>query len=202
MQMRFEGVLSQWDDARGIGFITPNAGGEAVFAHVSAFPRMAQRPTIGLRLSFEVEIRPDGRKRARQIRLSATGNTQPGPRYQAPQHNKSRRIPVLFLLIGMTLAWAYQRYAANAPASSGNAVIPVRAAVLPQLTQDTSVPEPTAQAYGCDGRTHCSQMRSCSEATFFLQHCPTVQMDGDNDGIPCEQQWCNSLAGNGGKALP
>jgi hypothetical protein len=42
----------------------------------------------------------------------------------------------------------------------------------------------------CDGRTHCSQMRSCEEATYFLQHCPGTQMDGDNDGVPCEQQWC------------
>lgn len=42
----------------------------------------------------------------------------------------------------------------------------------------------------CDGRTHCSQMRSCAEATYFLQHCPNTQMDGDNDGVPCERQWC------------
>lgn len=42
----------------------------------------------------------------------------------------------------------------------------------------------------CDGRTHCSDMRSCEEATYFLQHCPNTQMDGDNDGVPCEQQWC------------
>jgi hypothetical protein len=48
---------------------------------------------------------------------------------------------------------------------------------------------PTIQ-YSCDGRTHCSQMTSCAEATFFLQNCPGVKMDGDNDGIPCEQQWC------------
>ncbi|MBA3031570.1 MAG: excalibur calcium-binding domain-containing protein [Rhodocyclaceae bacterium] len=26
---------------------------------------------------------------------------------------------------------------------------------------------------------------------FFLRNCPNVQMDGNNDGIPCEQQWCN-----------
>lgn len=45
--------------------------------------------------------------------------------------------------------------------------------------------------FKCDGRTHCSQMRSCAEATFFLQHCPNTQMDGNNDGEPCEQQWCN-----------
>ena len=46
-------------------------------------------------------------------------------------------------------------------------------------------------SFKCDGRIHCSQMTSCEEATFFLKNCPNVQMDGDNDGIPCEQQWCN-----------
>lgn len=42
----------------------------------------------------------------------------------------------------------------------------------------------------CDGRTHCSQMRSCEEAKYFIQHCPNTQMDGDSDGVPCEKQWC------------
>ena len=49
----------------------------------------------------------------------------------------------------------------------------------------------TAAQFKCDGRTHCSQMTSCAEATFFLQHCPNTKMDGNNDGEPCEQQWCN-----------
>lgn len=47
------------------------------------------------------------------------------------------------------------------------------------------------EKYQCDGRTHCSHMKSCEEAEFFLKNCPTVSMDGDQDGIPCEQQWCN-----------
>lgn len=46
-------------------------------------------------------------------------------------------------------------------------------------------------AFRCDGRTHCSQMRSCEEATYFLRNCPGVKMDGDHDGVPCEQQWCS-----------
>jgi len=29
-----------------------------------------------------------------------------------------------------------------------------------------------------------------NEATWFLQHCAGTKMDGDNDGIPCETQWC------------
>ena len=45
-------------------------------------------------------------------------------------------------------------------------------------------------AWRCDGRTRCSQMRSCDEATFFLRNCPGTQMDGNHDGVPCEQQWC------------
>ncbi|MBA3588966.1 excalibur calcium-binding domain-containing protein [Methylibium sp.] len=53
-------------------------------------------------------------------------------------------------------------------------------------------PEPAASpTFKCDGRTHCSQMTSCAEATFFLKSCPGVKMDGNNDGVPCEQQWCN-----------
>jgi hypothetical protein len=44
--------------------------------------------------------------------------------------------------------------------------------------------------YKCDGRIYCSQMTSCEEATFFLKNCPGVKMDGNNDGIPCEKQWC------------
>ncbi|MDY6948042.1 MAG: excalibur calcium-binding domain-containing protein [Pseudomonadota bacterium] len=44
--------------------------------------------------------------------------------------------------------------------------------------------------FTCDGREHCSQMTSCAEASYFVQHCPNTKMDGDNDGIPCESQWC------------
>ena len=44
--------------------------------------------------------------------------------------------------------------------------------------------------FRCDGRTYCSQMRSCAEAKFFLKNCPNVKMDGNHDGIPCERQWC------------
>ena len=40
--------------------------------------------------------------------------------------------------------------------------------------------------FQCDGRTHCSQMRSLEEARWFVRNCPNTQMDGNNDGKPCE----------------
>jgi hypothetical protein len=42
------------------------------------------------------------------------------------------------------------------------------------------------QRFTCDGRQHCSQMRSRAEAEFFVRNCPNTKMDGDRDGVPCE----------------
>ncbi len=49
---------------------------------------------------------------------------------------------------------------------------------------------PASERFSCDGRIHCSQMTSCDEATYFINNCPGTKMDGDNDGVPCESQWC------------
>lgn len=40
--------------------------------------------------------------------------------------------------------------------------------------------------FKCDGRQYCSQMNSRAEAEFFTANCPNTKMDGDRDGIPCE----------------
>lgn len=44
--------------------------------------------------------------------------------------------------------------------------------------------------FKCIGKIYCSEMKSCSEAQFYLSNCPGTKIDGDNDGIPCENQWC------------
>jgi len=53
-----------------------------------------------------------------------------------------------------------------------------------------AVEQPADAGHRCDGRENCSQMHSCEEARWFLQHCPGMKMDGDGDGVPCEKQWC------------
>ena len=95
---------------------------------------------------------------------------------------------LVVLLILAVAAWGGWRHfrsddaRAGAPprpaltTSSAPAVAPGRPEVVPGFT--------------CDGRTHCSQMRSCEEATDFLRHCPDTKMDGDRDGVACERQWC------------
>ncbi|WP_115719026.1 excalibur calcium-binding domain-containing protein [Gallaecimonas mangrovi] len=45
---------------------------------------------------------------------------------------------------------------------------------------------PAPPTFHCEGKVYCSQMGSRAEANFYLAHCPGTKMDGDNDGIPCE----------------
>ena len=105
-------------------------------------------------------------------------------------------------------AIAAQNHKPFRPVSSRQAISPASASQFSASNPAPSAPEssssfvsqPTPSArtsaqaasqFTCDGRTHCSQMRSCAEATYFIQHCPNTKMDGNNDGVPCERQWCN-----------
>ena len=98
-----------------------------------------------------------------------------------------KRLIVIVLLA--FVAWkGYGQFEANrshqAPQGSGS-VSPQAESPRAQRAEADG-----ARAYRCDGRTHCSQMTSCAEANYFLKNCPGVKMDGNNDGIPCEMQWC------------
>jgi len=59
--------------------------------------------------------------------------------------------------------------------------------IVPSATYKDDRPKNRrTSSFKCDGRQHCSQMSSRSEAEFFIQNCPNTKMDGDYDGVPCE----------------
>jgi cold shock CspA family protein len=188
--MRIHGNLTRWNDDRGFGFITTPKG-EEIFVHISAFPR-GDRPQLGELISFETEV--DDRNRTRAIRVMRPGGRPPprperhersGRHERAPRTlRRSRGSWLTLVAVAGLAAYGYSRFAdyKNYPASQAPPMT---------LTEDIPVERATpAPAFKCDGRTRCPQMRSCEEATFFLQSCPGTEMDGDNDGIPCEGQWC------------
>jgi micrococcal nuclease len=79
----------------------------------------------------------------------------------------------------------------HGPCVAGDAATAPAPAAAPAPAVPGPATAPAAPgAARCDGRIHCSQMTSCAEATWFLQHCPGVKMDGNGDGVPCEAQWC------------
>lgn len=212
MNHRTDGKLKSWNEERGFGFILATHSGEEIFVHISQFPRGGSRPQIGEALSFEVTQRPDGRKQAVKLVRPQSALSAGAHRSRALSTHRDQRSPVragataIVILIFTVLAYGqYSRHQASiakaAPSSSANSfAAPARrlqSASTRQAASNNSANAFTAPARQwqpaasrCDGRTPCTQMSSCAEANYFLQHCPGVQMDGDGDGVPCEGQWC------------
>jgi cold shock CspA family protein len=181
---RFKGTLKKWDGERGFGFVTAEQGGQDVFVHVSAFPRNGQQPAVGELLSFEIERDREGRKRA--VRVQRPGFVQPvsEPHPTRPRSREStgHRLPV--------------RSDSRSAWSLGTGIFAVLlVAAMGVLAYKYYAAPPVRSTFQCDGRQHCSQMTSCTEARYFLKNCPSTLMDGDGDGVPCEQQLCTSLFG-------
>lgn len=184
--MQIEGTLAKWNDERGFGFIAPRLGGQEVFVHVSSFPRDGRRPRIGEALWFDLEVDASGRKRAvrvvRPTRAAMPAARPPARASQAREPgSRSGRVftalVVIAVVAGIGVMTAKMKRAEEPMSFAAPASAPA--------------PSPANPGFKCDGRTHCSQMTSCAEATFFLRNCPTTKMDGDRDGIPCEEQWCS-----------
>ncbi|MEO5660868.1 MAG: excalibur calcium-binding domain-containing protein [Polaromonas sp.] len=196
--MRFNGTLKSWNDDKGFGFLSPSQGGQDVFVHISEY-RCGGRPVVNEALTFEIALNPEGKKRAMNVQRV---NAQPA---SCPADRTRRRVGVsrsgnsprsglkttIALLLVAAVGWqGYAHYQKAASAHrAGEVAAPQRpnaAAHLLELAPSRSA----TSSFSCDGRKHCSQMRSCAEATYFLKNCPGTKMDGDNDGVPCEEQFC------------
>lgn len=183
--MKEEGRLTRWNDDRGFGFITPSTGKSDVFVHISVFPKDGYRPKIGERLIFAVEVGKDGKKRAVNLGCPERPKNPASSTYKprnTPYRTSKKKRGVLGLIWGMIVLVGAGVYAY----SQSGRTLPFQS---PSVIQESQQAE--TSSFRCDGRTHCSQMRSCGEAKFFLKYCPGVKMDGNNDGVPCEKQWCH-----------
>jgi len=101
---------------------------------------------------------------------------------------------VFFVAVGLLLREHFQqenaRDAAEAVQSARQRYAADPRNQLPERDDAASSRFTQTANYRCDGRKRCSQMRSCEEATWFIEHCPGMEMDGDRDGVPCEDQHC------------
>lgn len=61
--MNQRGLLTAWNDAKGFGFITPDDGGERVFAHISSYAGRG-RPVHNRRVTYSIAKDAQGRLRA------------------------------------------------------------------------------------------------------------------------------------------
>lgn len=207
--MRYTGRLKKWNAERGFGFVIADDGGAELFVHIKAFGLTGPPPAVGDLLSFEVQPDRDGKKRAVRVqrvddvrarRVDGVRAQRVGehPAGAAPLRShrmsrapKSEGTGLMGSLIAMVIVCAMVWFGYNAYANRAAKF----GSILPAPALSTSVPIlsgklPVPPDFRCDGRRMCSQMTSCKEAKLFLQNCPGTQMDGNGDGVPCEQQWC------------
>lgn len=200
--LRFEGKLTKWNAERGFGSLVAEHGDQELFVHVSALARDGRTPAVGEALTFEVERDREGRKRAVRVRWAgdmaaakpALGEGK-ARTYIHRSPSRSKSSPWLAGLVGLTLVaglgwYGYGQY--NARVEAVRQVTQRVASPVSAEQSSASVPVP---AIRCHGRKYCSQMTSCEDAKFVLKNCPSAEMDGDGDGVPCEQQWCTGPFG-------
>lgn len=102
--MRLTGKITQWQDARGFGFIQPTLGGEAVFVHISEIAG-SQRPVGGEPVTFELRRDAKGRRQATKVQLATQGT----PRRAAARSKASPWLVAGSFLIGVTAVAATGR---------------------------------------------------------------------------------------------
>jgi cold shock CspA family protein len=173
--MRYQGRVAEWNDDRGFGFVMPNGGGARVFLHVSALASRASRPSVGVLITYELGRSSDGRPRAEAVRFVEA---------PAARTSNSATVTSVVLLTVVLLAIAYVAWVRfSHPGSTVQASIYKIVFVRQALRA-------TAEFQCSPQKSSCSAMASCAEAFFHQERCNVPGMDGDRDGIPCEQQWC------------
>ena len=190
---RLKGTLHKWVDEKGFGFITPQKSKQEIFIHISAFDKnLPRRPQAGDTVFFYTQKSENGKTKAVDAIIEGVI-----PIYQKiPSKTRTYRrehssksswkflvlCTVIIIVIGTTI---YNRFLSNKGSEFP------RVSQLSKAFNATQNPVQSPSRYTCNGKTHCSQMTSCEEATFYQQNCPGTTMDGDGDGVPCESQWCN-----------
>ncbi len=195
--MRYQGKIIAWHDDKGYGFVTRNGDDGKVFLHVSALPRRhTRRPQVGDLLTWAEG--KDGRGRLQAIDALFVGDEPAARIHRRNEHTGgagwlARVVACVAVLALIAVAW--QRFDLVMEDHARNVTVPkpeTRGAFGENAqinrAEDRSRTQPD---FRCEpGKIHCSQMRSCAEATQYLRHCPNMEMDGDGDGIPCESQHC------------
>ena len=190
MAQTFTGTIVKWNDERGFGFIKEDVTGSEIFAHVKDFKKRSV-PKVGEKVLFGIGHDKSGRKKACDVlfadKAQPSGEARAAHTHQRKNFRQDSRRKkntifealIVVAIIGVVGGMLYPKLEARRHRSNMAAQ---PAAAMPSAEQNAQ--------FRCDGRQYCSQMTSCAEAMFFIKNCPGTKMDGNNDGIPCETQWC------------
>jgi len=61
------GIISNWNEEKGFGFISPNSGGKPLFFHINDYSYRHKRPIKNLEVQYIISDDPKGRKCAARV---------------------------------------------------------------------------------------------------------------------------------------
>lgn len=193
----YKGTIKKWNKDKGFGFIQGEQKND-IFIHISALEKHDRFLQVGDTIWYELGSGKNGKVQA----INASTQAKPKPskpsshqakpkpsKHTSATHSKrhkqkhkkknvfSNLIFSIIILLGVAIIINKSDVFTNTTYYQANGTV------------RSSSGEPS-EHYRCEGKTYCSQMRSCSEAKFYINNCPNTKMDGDRDGVPCESQWC------------
>jgi cold shock CspA family protein len=199
--MFIEGKVKTYNAERGFGFIETSDGEKNLFFHISDVPFRHILPSAGERLKFRKTIEQGKPKAIDILRLDFKTHSEPKKYINSQNNNQRKRykqkqktennfdllgimtgaviVIILFFVLKPIVLGIYNRSLLRDQPVTQSSNITSKEPVISNQTEN----------FKCDGRVHCSQMRSYEEAVYFINNCPGTKMDGDRDGIPCERQF-------------
>ncbi|WP_406741399.1 excalibur calcium-binding domain-containing protein [Acinetobacter shaoyimingii] len=167
-----------------------------LFFHIKDFPHRHIQPRVGEKLKFRISHDNSGKAKAENIirldmKVKESSNINTPLTYSKKRIKKNTPsksfnfwdllsgvvIVIFFALIVPYISNIYKRQKLKWQTSESVSIV------------SSASDNVTNSHFSCDGRIHCSQMKSRDEALFFINNCPGTRMDGDGDGDPCESQF-------------
>jgi cold shock CspA family protein len=193
-----KGKLIRWIDDKGFGFIKPESGENDIFIHISAIRGMSRKPIIGDVIHYQIGFDNNGQVRAVNAKIEGVSQLV----MLTPQERKQKSNRTLSIVKDNS----YRKTPKATPPKKKSNLLAIIMLILVAIVifqrsskhrniDEVKMPsietKPITQTeqFQCQGKVWCSQMSSYEEAIFYLHNCPDTKMDGDGDGVPCEQQF-------------
>ena len=103
--MEQQGRLTQWNDARGFGFITPLSGGARIFVHISQFQPRNRRPCLNDQLTYSIGRDEQGRLRAKQVRYQKIKQLHPVKTESFAKTLPTKAVLLILLCLASLYLW-------------------------------------------------------------------------------------------------